>query len=137
MKASELRIGNLIYWNIPQKENVPHTVVGIRNDKPQTVPISLGKSIDDYKPIPLTEERLLLFGVVLFHNSTGTFGKNGWTISDTNGDFKKDTGDIIKDGYWRLFIAEKPAHLLPKLQYVHQLQNLYFALTGEELELKE
>jgi hypothetical protein len=23
-----------------------------------------------------------------------------------------------------------------KLEYVHQLQNLYFALTGEELEMK-
>ena len=62
MNANELRIGNLIYWDIPEKENVPHEVIGIKQGKPLTTPISLGDTMDEYKPIPLTEEWLLRFG---------------------------------------------------------------------------
>jgi hypothetical protein len=58
MKAEELRLGNYIYWNIPEKLNVIHTVVGIVNYRPQTVPISLGDSMDDYRPILLNESWL-------------------------------------------------------------------------------
>jgi len=47
LKSNELRIGNLIYWNIPEKLNVPHEVVGIVHDRPQTIPISLGDSIHE------------------------------------------------------------------------------------------
>ena len=31
----------------------------------------------------------------------------------------------------------KGTSLIPHIKYVHQLQNLYFALTGEELTIKD
>ena len=70
----------------------------------------------DYKSIPLTEEWLLKFGFK--NNRLGLF------------DCVKVGDDI---GYHIYFIGKH----LKEVQYVHQLQNLYFALTGYELEIKD
>jgi hypothetical protein len=80
IKANELRIGNLIYWNIPEKVDTIHTVVGIRNDKPQTVPISLGESIENYQPIQLTEEWLLKFGFNKVSDIWEFWKNSGWDL---------------------------------------------------------
>ena len=63
--------------------------------------------INEVKPIPLTEEWLLKFGFI-------------W-----DGDIK-----ILK-GYLNDYVDGNGE---ARLKYVHQLQNLYFALTGEELK---
>lgn len=122
MKAQELRIGNY------------YLSFGI--DLKQVETLSKDKVLIDFNPIPLTEEWLVKFGFELKAKEFNFWGKNGWHISNTNGSFQKDTGDVIVQEEWYLFIADKPVHMLPKIQYVHQLQNLYFSLTGEELTLK-
>ena len=103
MKAEELRIGNLIFWDIPEKLNTIHEVIGIRNKKPQTIPISLGESIEDYKPIPLTEEWLL------------KFEKIDWVLKDDK-------------GFYFLFNNKKV-----RLKFVHTVQNVYFYIEQKEL----
>ncbi len=84
------------------------------------------------KPIPLTEEWLLKFGfrwsiphqahykkgfkyVIDFYPSHPQFSKQVCFVN-----YKHRTGDN-----------------LICVQYAHQLQNLYFSLTGEELTLKQ
>lgn len=65
-----------------------------------------------YDPIPLTEEWLLKFG----------FEKGSLIYFNLNGEI------VFKgDNAFRYF------GLTVQLKYVHQLQNLYFALTGQEL----
>ena len=66
-------------------------------------------------PIPLTEEWLLRFG---FEQKTSSFVIYPVSI-------KRQTKNAF-------FYSPTSLHL----KYVHQLQNLYFALTGEELVLK-
>lgn len=74
----------------------------------------------NHKPIPLTEEWLLKFGFKSI--------QDGWyEYSNSNITFSWN----IYDRQLR-FLGE-PFNI----QYVHQLQNLYFALTGEELEVKQ
>jgi hypothetical protein len=75
-------------------------------------------------PIPLTEEWLLKF----------RFEDRGpQPDSDELGRFTKyPIGLWIMDGS---FITAGDFDV--SLKYVHQLQNLYFALTGEELKLSE
>lgn len=124
MKESELRIGNLVYDE--QLEIVENVTINIIQK------ISL--KIEHYKPIPITEEWLLEFG----------FNKrNGERYCDMHEEFEECT-------YYHFNLLE--LHYNPeldyytdnsfsvelKLDYVHQLQNLYFALTYEELtfELK-
>jgi len=123
MEANELRIGNYVYWNIPEKLNVLHKVVGIRNGRPQTIPISLGDSIENYKPIPLTEDILLKCGYKVYKDSMfcGIIGPLGF-VKDEGKYFlctQDDTGYILDDAV--------------QIESLHQLQNLYFALTGNEL----
>jgi hypothetical protein len=76
----------------------------------------------EFEPIPLTEEWLIKFGFKL--NKLGNLCKSSnyqkrWIT------FKK------YQDRWYLYLTHNP-----KCDYVHQLQNLYFALTGEELTLK-
>ena len=73
-----------------------------------------------FQPIPLTKEWLLMFGL------------------------KKEFGEYtLTDSYWRIGVdrdfnvSVMGEYHLCKCEYVHQLQNLYFALTGEELEIKK
>jgi hypothetical protein len=116
LTAKDLRIGNLIYWNIPEKQNVPHEVVGIVKGKPQTIPISLGESIEDYQPIPLTEEWLLRFG---FINNELSAQPNVYVFHNCS-----------------IYVRGMSGAVHPRdVQYVHQLQNLYHSLTGQELQL--
>lgn len=124
MKATEHRLGNLIYSPI-QKEIV--TLVAIEQGNR---PITLGKmgtssfsSFDCLERIPLTEEWLLKFGFVF-----------GIKLQDfTKGKYQFVEREILK-GY---FSENKVFYFLnnTKIKSVHQLQNLYFALTGEELEI--
>ena len=67
------------------------------------------------KPIPLTEEWLLKFDMELI--SKITYSPKEGLLRLSNGDTK---GTL----------------LIPHIKYVHQLQNIYFELTGKELTFK-
>ncbi|MBS3993135.1 MAG: hypothetical protein KGZ87_05420 [Bacteroidetes bacterium] len=115
MDPKELRIGNLVEYN-NNGHPVKITALGIN---------ILYYNIDCYSNyksmngIPLTEEWLLKLG----------FEKNtGW---DEMIIYQKDGVEILKvyNGF------ENGIDV--KINSVHQLQNLYFVLTGKELELEE
>ena len=76
--------------------------------------------IKNIEPIPLTEE--WLFKLNFINDRVLEFYRNDITDSTIIIDYNF----ICLLGY---------SHV--KLKYVHQLQNLFFALTGEELELKQ
>lgn len=79
-----------------------------------------------YDPVPLTEEWLLRFGFRKF-GIMGQFGNDTeFDVSLSNELAQLRHSD--SDNYDRVGI---------KFHQVHQLQNLYFALTGSELEIKE
>jgi len=117
MKANELRIGNLIDLGnrIAKINEIYHTACTVL-DLEETQ-----DTIEDYertKPIPLTRESLLKFGFQdKFSEKRIYFRIKGMLIEVKNGS---------KFYYNNIH-----------LKYIHQLQNLYFALTGKELILKE
>lgn len=107
MKANELRIGN---WYLS---------FGV--DLKQVESITKDKILIDFHPIPLTEEWLLKFGFDSHKSSKELlFGSLICLERQMN----------------ELFIVNPFDKHQYKIDYVHQLQNLYFALTGEELEIK-
>jgi len=118
MKASELRIGNYVKY-LTLNGNSEILANGIYL-------FELGEL--ELGPILLTKEWLLKFG---FYKELRDSGEAGFFMS------KNDCNVIIKDfgdGFifiWELSFMGKP------IKYVHQLQNLYFALTGEELIYNE
>ena len=109
MKASELRIGNYVYFE----------------DKLLKFDFEMGWNFDYIKPIPLTEEWLLKFG---FEKKYQTFEFKGLNIDGTVVHFSFDKWRSEYD-IENCDFTEIPA----ECKHVHQLQNLYFALTNEEL----
>ena len=127
MKSIELRIGNLINYPNWNKDGTA-ALFRIRDIYTDNDKIGLTNGViqlpstklDYINPIPLTEEWLLKFG---FHYTNDEwivlFWVNGRVIFTI-----EYTGKI--------FIEEKTR---VHLKYVHQLQNLYFALTEDELSI--
>ena len=75
-----------------------------------------------YSPVELTEELLLKCGLIVngILYEKGRFAIKKWKVGD--------------DIEWVIFWEDK-AILYKKPYYLHELQNLYFALTGEELKI--
>lgn len=130
--ARELRIGNYIWFNdAPEKIGIAKVTQildnGILTDQGFAY-------INEIEPIPLTEEWLLKFG---FQKSIGFFMILSKLTSIELG-LNNDTAEIQYYCYFRerSHVGEGDYVLLRKnLKYVHQLQNLYFAITGIELTI--
>lgn len=108
MEANELRIGNIFEGLII--ESITKTGVNFYAGYEGYIETEF----EDLKPIPLTEGWLL---------DLGLRGRRLW-VFEIFGDNERGFHISSEGGEW-IFI-----------KYVHQLQNLYFALTGEELEVK-
>ena len=122
MKANELRIGNWVEEAHSGEFGQVDMVV---------LSIIERMSNHSYKPIPLTEEWLQRFGF-----KKKNFDSNYW-FEKRAGDFDLITNDIGDSAFSKkfdhVFIIET---IRPRIKHVHSLQNLYFALTGEELTIK-
>ena len=118
IKANELRIGNLVEYKITDKFDERKEwweVSEIDADDIHWLS-KVDTNDDDFKPIPLTENWLLKFGFEKDVNLQ--FFKN----------FKNNKTVIIGFGF---ICRLGSSHV--KINYVHELQNLYFALTKTEL----
>ena len=82
------------------------------------------------EPIPLTEEWLLKFG---FEKGWNQYDKHDYYAKDCWGKIRIDNGYLEPAEYYFLDGIRDSY----KIKYIHQLQNLYHALTGEELKVKE
>lgn len=129
MKAQDLRIGNLVDYN------GIHCTVEVINGEVDEVYILgdsfyYGVNIKEIEPILLTKEWLLVFGFVQ-DKIDKSFVLNSFSIFL---DKRIKANIYLKsiDGFGN-FTWNVASGL--KVQYVHQLQNLYFALTNEELKI--
>jgi len=87
-------------------------------------------ALNDFEPIPLSEEWLKKFG---FKKTAQNIFK---LVLPSHSSFEEYV--IASIGSVRIQICKNGAYAYdPIIQYVHQLQNLYFALTGTELNLKQ
>jgi len=118
-----LRIGNW-YNQFGNEHQVDGSIIQSLQDSPD--------SQIWCKPIPLTEEWLLKFGF------TRQTAPNNLPCSDF-GRFRIYWPSNSKNAslHFRPNETEWFPFIINKIEYVHQLQNLYFALTGEELTLIE
>lgn len=122
MKAQELRIGNfLVFSNGIQFD----TVVKVNRRFFSSACVEGGDEnftvSQYYKPILLTEQWLVMFGAIVYELDNGTNSPNQYRIGERL--------YVIREGS----IVDYGCSVV--IKYVHQLQNLYFALTGEELTL--
>lgn len=134
MKVNEFRIGNLIsdgFFIYKILEISKGIVKGFSTQNgeffyPDTL-YSLNE--ENLEGIPLTEEWLLKFGFNNINSKEYGIKCGSCWMSLSN---PKDMGEW-QDCYCWIFDRFK----FIELKYVHQLQNLYFALTKEELEINK
>ena len=124
MEAKELRIGN---WIKCTKNNCLNKKGDFIIDEYEMVKI-LEHGQQFLEPIPLTYEWLLKFGFE-WCNEYDSYKKEA--------EEKTYYVTLWRSGFIELFIKENNfcSGTIP-FKHVHQLQNLYFALTGEELKTK-
>lgn len=141
MEANELRINNYVLFSedstVFEVTEISKTSLSVKNETEEA-----WIEIDEFEPIPLTEEWLIKFGFKKIphftitnslikdigrnrHISIGSVGTPNEMVflCETDSDDNKKITDLIC--LWN-FDYDKKLH-------VHQLQNLYFALKREEL----
>jgi hypothetical protein len=130
---NELRIGNLVDLGnrIAKIIEIGHLSC-VASDLEETQ-----DTIEDYnrtKPIPLTEEWLYKFGFEDIDKRDHDYN----TYTDSNHDYYLQIDNRRKDGKYSILdnsFDDLRDFSMVDVIYVHQLQNMYFALTGEELIL--
>ncbi len=155
MKASELRVGNIIgatkhllnHTTIPRPNTEDiigsvHSIESNSNIITITDPeVTYCHKLKDCFGIPLTEEWLVKFGFKKYKET------KHYKIESHNYSIYWDsyiaTGE--DNSMWRIYYHDTDYgndrfldchQFVERLKYVHQIQNLYFALTGIELTIK-
>lgn len=133
MEPTELRIGNFIQYNSPDHSICFDLVVGINySDDFHVHMVELhGRTpinINGISPIPITPEWLERLG---FRDTSTKHGEWFLELDDSFKIIITWYGGIIE---LTTFDIQQP---FPYIKSIHQLQNLYHALTGQELTVKE
>ena len=129
----ELRIGNLVDMGnriakVIEIDYLSCLVVDLEETQ---------DTIEDYvrtKPITITEDWLYKFGFKNIDKDDNDY----ITYTDPNHDYYLQIDTRRRDGKYTILdnsFDDLRAFSMVDVMYVHQLQNLYFALTGEELIL--
>jgi hypothetical protein len=126
MNNKDLRIGSLINYNgcLVEVSILADTVFFSKDS-------NFSKNYDEAEGIPITEEWLLKFDFTHHHND---YFNNTLLIKNVI-DF--ETGEPNTDFDFLIYPNETGSAVKPakskKIKYVHDLQNIYHSITGQEL----
>ena len=129
MKTTELRLGNLV----KNQKGVAESIQGIYTipDHIEVLTETHVGLADDFTPIPLTEEWLERFGF----ERDEEYDEGG--LVDYRLTLMKNSLEFVSFWNSEEITGVNQPQTGVDVEYVHQLQNLYFALTGQELTIKE
>ncbi len=145
METKDLKIGNYINRNYG---NIPIVILEVLSSRiSYNNPVLSGKSVcadlKGFSPIQLNNEWMLNFGFYALNDSCGyrkeikgryrTFLLTVFLSHDIDGNevWCENHADITEVGEGERFCSAIPLDI----NYVHQLQNLYYSITGKELKL--
>lgn len=136
MNASELRIGNIVRFGSDDNYQEVIIIDGRNNTVHLDGKIQSGAvifsdllvDIADVQPIPITSEWLEQLGLEpqlgLFPSEYYLYGGIGLR-------------EEIGDGYVLMYYGPEETIDINEVYFIHHLQNIYHAVSGEELELKK
>ena len=134
VKVSEVRIGNFLLFDFPSRGKVQYRSERINNDFDgfRVIATINDVQIEKVYGIPLTGSWLTKFG---FEKIDRHFQHN-WIIR-LNKTGEHYSIQFFEEKFW-LSKSEYDAwcYVIRDVEYVHELQNLYYDLTGEELVIK-
>ena len=123
MEARELRIGNYVY---DTKSEV--NIINL-----EALTYICKEPLNQVKPIPLTEKWLVRF------NHTRTYS-NKYQIFVDGMIFQIKLAQLVNGKWYITKVINTNGVIIEvaitKIEFVHEYQNLYFALTGEELTIQ-
>ena len=121
INVKELRLGKYV---IPNTDNIPWRVSAIaRNYVYVELMTEITKGETEINPIPLDDEIMERLGF----NSKWVRGVFGVATTSEHSDYV----------FYQKCEENGIAYFPKPLKYVHELQNMYYALTGEELKINE
>jgi len=144
IKANELRTGNLVtdefygsFKTIIKVDSINDKGINLAIEDDGNYPECANRWIEPYYKfnelcgIPLTEEILLKCGFKI--REITVLGATQKHFSD----FKNIAIEMLNSDYFMLGQHKGYEHVEPirRVETLHQLQNLYFELTGEELQI--
>lgn len=123
IQANELRRLNLVQTNELSVNELPNKIriVDGINNSDIDLTNSTTQNLIGLSPIPLTEEILLKCGAKKKKYGVMYMSVKGFTIEF----------ELIKNNIYGSYLEM----IGLDIQYLHELQNLFFALTGKELEV--
>ena len=134
MNANELRIGNYVYFTFTKEVVKILGINAYENNGKIEYSISFMNGLNLYceqleklKAIDLCQEQLIDFGWETNYEKYDIICFINKKLDIDNINYIKNK----KQFYWNCWENTK------EIKYVHELQNLYFALTGEELVLSD
>lgn len=137
MKANELRIGNWVNdvkgggYNVPGFQRVRKIdEKGVNHW--QDMGASGYAKFEDIEPIPLTPEILVKAGFKRWHDGTHRKQIDEYIVFHVEEDGCYGFWSDSKENEADFTLRSQDNHI----EYLHQLQNLFFALTGQELEIE-
>lgn len=141
MKAEELRVGNIVF--VDKNEELcgtPMVIKGISCNEmygkhyamiykhgSDRLSCTYYPMIHTVRPIPLTEEILLRCGFV-----NKGYGSLGYVFARSLSCCITKSGDYFAFRVNTISVANV---FIREIKYLHELQNLYYAITGEELKI--
>lgn len=123
IKPEEIRKGIYIYEKVSPGKCAPDELIPLRLSEDILEVLFAARNYEDLEPIPISPEILKSCGFIYNSEEMGDSLAEEYLYND----FCWSVG--LKEIYFKNIP-------LPHIEYLHQLQNLYFILVGEELEIK-
>lgn len=131
MEKNELRIGNVVYDSLNQSYDI---VIGINNNDTVDFPFGLNNDISFIEGIKINSDVIKTLGFIQDKPTEEFYVKTYNDPLDKN--YIKMTMFFF-NGRWTLCVifGESSSTVINDIKYVHQIQNAFYSVTGQELEI--
>ena len=132
MKATDLRIGNIVEYYIEDSQTWERNIIDTQD---LIIFEQHPEYFKHYRPVLLSSERLSK----MMYNDFVSFGDEKYKcfLDSARNKFISVLADPFEADRFNVFIeyCNQRAFMLNPIKYLHELQNLVFALTGKEMEV--
>lgn len=131
MEKNQIRIGNIVYDSLNQSYDI---VVGINNNDTVDFPFELNNDINFVDGIKINSDIIKTLGFTQDNPTEEFYVKTYNDPLDKN--YIKMTM-FFTNNKWTLcvILGEDSSTGIKDIKYVHQIQNAFFMVTGEELDI--
>lgn len=131
MEKNQIRIGNIVYDSLNQSYDI---VIGINNNDTVDFPFELNNDICFVDGVKINSDIIKTLGFIQYNPTEEFYVKTYNDPLDKN--YIKMTM-FFANNQWTLcvILGEVSSTVIKDIKYVHQIQNAFYSVTGQELEI--